>query len=51
MAISEKAFELLDFIYKTYRSNSGCLFGIEPDKRHAVEAIVQVILDKLAKEE
>lgn len=45
MAISDKAKELTECIYKGYGSETGYLFGIPPDKREAVEAIVQCTLD------
>lgn len=47
MAISKKAIDLTDGIYVAYGSDSGYLFGIEPDKKEAVKAVVQVIIDKL----
>jgi len=45
MAISKKTIDLTDSIYAAYGSGSGYLFGIQPDKKEAVEAIVQVVLD------
>ncbi len=47
MAISKKAIDLTDGIYVAYGSGSGYLFGIEPNKKEAVKAVVQVILDRL----
>jgi len=56
MAISEEALRITKHIYKVFGTDSGYLLGIEPDKRHSVEAIVQCTLDykeieKLANEE
>ena len=45
--ISEEAKRLTDGIYTAYGSGSGYLFGITPDKRPAVEDIVQVVLYQL----
>jgi len=45
MAISDRAREITHEIYCAYGSGTGYLFGIEPDKRRAVEAIVQKVLD------
>ena len=47
MAISKRAIDLTDGIYVAYGSGSGYLFGIEPNKKEAVKAVVQVILDRL----
>jgi hypothetical protein len=47
MAISKRAIDLTDGIYVAYGSGSGYLFGIEPNKKEAVKAIVQVTLDRL----
>ena len=45
MAISEKAKEITRRLYIAYGSDTGYLFGILPDKRSAVEAVVQSTLD------
>ncbi len=45
MAIAKAAQEITDLIYKGYGSDTGYLFGIPPDLRHAVEAVVQCALD------
>ena len=45
MAITKVALEITDRIYKGYGSDSGYLFGIPPNLRHAVEAVVQCALD------
>jgi hypothetical protein len=47
MAISKRAIDLTDGIYVAYGSGSGYLFGIQPDKKEAVKAVVQVILDRV----
>ena len=47
MAISKKAIDLTDGIYVAYGSGSGYLFGIQPDKKEAVKAVVQVVLDRV----
>lgn len=51
MAISEKAKRITEHIYKAYGSDSGYLFGILPNYRSAVEAIVQCTLDIAAEPE
>jgi hypothetical protein len=43
--ISQKAKDYTWILYKAYGTDSGYLFGITPDKRDSVEAIVQVIID------
>lgn len=47
MAISKRAIDLTDGIYVAYGSGSGYLFGIQPDKKEAVKAVVQVTLDRV----
>lgn len=47
MAISKRAIDLTDGIYVAYGSGSGYLFGIQPDKKEAVKAIIQVVLDRV----
>jgi len=47
MAISQRAMDLTENIYLCYGSGTGCLFGIPPDLRYAVEAIVQSVLDQV----
>mgnify|MGYP001597682946 CR=1 FL=1 len=47
MAISKRAMDLTDGIYVSYGSGSGYLFGIEPDRKEAVKAIVQAVLDRM----
>jgi len=44
--ISKEARRLTDGIYTAYGSGSGYLFGITPDKRPAVEAIIQAVLNR-----
>lgn len=46
MAISNRAKEITDGIYRAYGSGSGYLFGIPPEHRLAIESIVQVVLDR-----
>jgi hypothetical protein len=43
--ISNEAKKLTDRLYKSYGSGSGYLFGILPNYRSAVEAIVQVTME------
>jgi len=43
--ISKEAKAIIDHIYIVYGSDTGYLFGIPPDKRYGVEAIVQCVLD------
>lgn len=50
MAISERAKEITRIMYGSYDSDSGNLFGISPNNRPAVEAIVQVVLELTEKE-
>ena len=50
MAISEKAKKVTEHIYNAYGSGTGYLFGIPPEFRCAVEAIVDIML-RLAGEE
>ena len=45
MAISDKAKRITERIYLAYGTDSGYLFGILPNYRSAVEAIVQFTLD------
>ena len=45
MAISEKAKAVTQKIYNAYGSGTGYLFGIPPEHRYAVEAIVDVVLE------
>ena len=44
MAITEIAKHVTELIYKGYGSDTGYLFGLEPDKKPVVEAIVQCTL-------
>jgi hypothetical protein len=39
--ISDNAKEITNIIYKMYGSDSGWLFGLSPDHKEAVEAIVE----------
>ena len=50
MAISERARQITDQIYRAYGSDSGGLFGLRPDARSAVEAIVSTALEMAEKE-
>ena len=50
MALSEKVKEAVERLYAAYGSSSGHLFGIEPDKRHSVEAVVKVVTEDLEAE-
>ena len=47
MAISEEAKKITDWIYNAYGTGTGCLFGIDADKRGSVEAIVDVTFKHL----
>jgi len=47
MAISQKAKDITERIYIGYGSDTGYLFGINPDLRYAVEGIVQCVLDQV----
>ena len=44
MAISKKATEITDLIYKAYGSGTGVLFGLPPAFYASVQAIVQAVL-------
>jgi len=46
MAISKRARDLTDNIYQVFGSSTGHLFGLKPDRRGSVEAIVQCVLDQ-----
>ena len=43
--ISAEAKGLTDIIYRAYGSHTGYLFGILPNNRSAVEAIVQTTIE------
>ena len=45
--ITDKAKEITNIIYNAYGSHSGYLFGLSPEQREAVEAIVQSTIDEL----
>ena len=45
MAISDNAKWIVERVYICYGTDSGCLFGLTPSQRRAVEAIVQFVLD------
>lgn len=45
MPISPDAKRITNIIYKVYGTDSGCLFGIPPEKREKVEAIVQATIE------
>ena len=45
MPISPDAKRIAKKIYAVYGSDSGHLFGILPEKRYAVEAIVQATIE------
>jgi len=47
MSISQEAKIIANKIYRAYGTDSGYLFGISPDKKSLVEAIVQATLDIL----
>ena len=49
MAISQEAKIIANRIYVAYGSDSGYLFGISPDKKPFVQAIVQATIDILKK--
>jgi len=51
MAISENAKQITEHIYKAYGTDSGVLFGIPPEHRSVVEAIVQCVLDIVSESE
>ena len=51
MAISEKAKKVTEGIYGAYGSGTGYLFGIPPEHRRAVEAIVDIVLGLECEEE
>lgn len=44
MVISDKAIRITAYIYTSYGSDTGYLFGIPPSLRRAVAAIVQCTL-------
>jgi len=46
MAISEEAKRITRKVYELYGSDSGYLFGIPPEYRWGVEAVVQVVLER-----
>ncbi len=50
MAINERAKYITDLVYAAYGTDSGCLFGLSPSTRSAVEAIVRVVLDLTERE-
>lgn len=43
--IGDRAKQITGRLYLCYGTDSGCLLGLSPDQRHAVEAIVQFVLD------
>ena len=45
--VDEEAERITDLIYKAYGSGTGYLFGIPPDLRYAVEAVVLVVIRQL----
>ena len=45
MSISEKSKKITEILYVLYGSSTGYLFGVPPEKRQAVEAIVSCVLD------
>ena len=49
MAISQRARDLTDNIYKMFGSSTGYLFSLGPWCRDGVEAIVQCVLDQTGK--
>ncbi len=51
MAISERAKQITDQIYRAYGTDSGHLFGLPPSARSAVEAIVSIVLELTKKED
>lgn len=44
MAISEKAKKITELIYKSYGTGTGYLFGIPPESKPTIEAIVDATL-------
>ena len=44
MTLNEKVLEITEALYYFYGSSSGYLFGIEPQHRKAVSAIVKLTL-------
>jgi len=50
MPISPDAKRIANKIIKIYGSDSGHLFGIPPEKKYAIEAIVQVTIEILINE-
>jgi len=50
MPISPDAKKIANKIIKIYGSDSGVLFGIPPEKKHAIEAIVQATIEIIKKE-
>lgn len=48
--ITKKAIKHTDKIYIRYGSSTGYLFGLKPDQRNIVEAIVQSILEQVENE-
>lgn len=49
MPISPEAKAIANKIYRIYGSDSGYLFGISPDKKPLVEAVVQATIEILKK--
>jgi len=47
----EKAKEITDFLYDAFGSGTGYLFGISPEWRSSVEAIVGLTIEHLEKYE
>ena len=42
--------KVMDYIYTLYGSSSGHLFGLPPEHKKSVEAIVKVVLSMLTEE-
>ena len=51
MAITKEAEEITERLYRVYGSHSGWLFGISPDKKDSVEAVVQSVMNFIAEAE
>ena len=49
MPISQEAKIIANKIYRMYGSDSGYLFGISPEKKPFVEAIIQATIEILKK--
>ena len=45
MPISPEAKKIAKKIYAVYGTDSGVLFGIPPEKKYAIEAIVQATIE------